>query len=195
MNVEPVRKDPRTVEDFGINWSSRVGSLTITASEWVAPDGIDIIDDSFTNTTTTAEFSGGTDGEDYEALNTVTLSNDQTAIQALVVQVRAVESWGLTDPQIVTIAEITQETYETIAPLIQLLNGSQVAALISEITLWNANRNSLKVELNGVKEDVSFKPRRLLDEIRVRVRNILGLSLYSESVQPTSGALLNRFVF
>ena len=188
MNVDPVRKDPNTAENFGIDWSTRpLGVLTISASVWEAPAGITIDDDAFTTTTTTVKISGGTDGEDYTLTNTVTLSDTQTSIAVLPVQIRTVQSWGLSDAQLVILSEITLETLETVTELSEDLNGSQVAKLIADIELWSANCDDVDMKINA--EGVRLEAQWLLDAIRERTRKTLGLPLYSFETHPGSVAI------
>lgn len=84
---------------------------------------------------------------------------------------------ALSAAQKVTVAEITYETYATIDAI--TITAEQETAVIADIATWNLNRNDLDVELTGAKNDVKYRARLLLDEIRIRVRNIFGLPLIS----------------
>jgi hypothetical protein len=65
-------KDPDAVLDYVFDWSSWLGTDTISVSAWTADSGLTV--DSSTNTTTTATvwLSGGTAGEVYEVVNHIT---------------------------------------------------------------------------------------------------------------------------
>lgn len=98
---------------------------------------------------------------------------------------------ALNATQKVTVAEITQETHATIDSLSSSLNAEQETSIIADIATWNLIRNS-HVKLT---DKVDFDNERKRSAIRQRVRKALGLPLFSEEVQPTSGAVANRFVF
>lgn len=69
MTLSWPTKDPDAVLDYEIDWSTWLGSDTISTSAWTVPAGL--TKDSDTNTTTTATIwlSGGTAGEVYELTN------------------------------------------------------------------------------------------------------------------------------
>lgn len=99
---------------------------------------------------------------------------------------------ALTATQLVTISEITQETLETITSLASSLTAEQETWIGTEITLWNTNRNKLKVELDG---DLKYQMRTLLSTIRMRVRKMFGLSLFSDEVLPGSRSIPHTWIY
>lgn len=103
---------------------------------------------------------------------------------------------ALSNTQIVTVAEIIQETYETAESLASSLNAEQEVSVAADITLWGTIRDS-HVKLKGGSKGVDFDNERKRNAIRQRVRKALGLSLVSEerSCGDGSSALANVFVF
>lgn len=99
---------------------------------------------------------------------------------------------ALTATQLVTVSEITQETLETITSLASSLTAEQETWIGTEITLWNTNRNKLKVELDG---DLKYQMRTLLNAIRMRVRKMFGLSLISDEVIPGSRSIPHTWIY
>lgn len=99
---------------------------------------------------------------------------------------------ALTATQLVTVSEITQETLETITSLASSLTAEQETWIGTEITLWNTNRNKLKVELDG---DLKYQMRTLLSTIRMRVRKMVGLSLISDEVLPDSRSIPHTWIY
>ena len=71
-------KSPAALLDYQIDWSSWLGTDTITSSEWSAPDALTV--ESSTNSTTAATIwlSGGTAGHDYLVSNTITTAGGRT---------------------------------------------------------------------------------------------------------------------
>ena len=83
-------KDPQAVLDYEVDWSDWLeGGDTISASEWTAPDGITIEEDSNTTTTATVWLSGGTAGEIYDVVNGISTNggrDDDRTIRIVVKQ-------------------------------------------------------------------------------------------------------------
>ncbi|MCK5783867.1 MAG: hypothetical protein KAH06_05430 [Desulfobacterales bacterium] len=71
-------KDPNAVLDYQADWSDWLGDDTISTSDWILPTGI--IEDSATNTTTTATIwlSGGTAGTSYTLVNRIVTAGGRT---------------------------------------------------------------------------------------------------------------------
>ena len=101
---------------------------------------------------------------------------------------------ALTAAQKVTVAEITQEPYATIDSKASSLIAEQETVITTDIATWNENRNDVDVWLSN-PSGANWKVRELLSDIRMRTRNALGFTLFSEQTHPTSGAVSNRFVF
>jgi hypothetical protein len=77
--VDP--KDPQDEVDYSINWTKQLTELgvlidTIVASDWDVPDGIDMEDETFTDTRTVIWLSGGTAGSRYQLTNQITTANN-----------------------------------------------------------------------------------------------------------------------
>ncbi len=99
------------------------------------------------------------------------------------------------DPaEVLTLAEIIQASRATTQELISSLNfdADDEIYLRAEIALWNENKNLVDSKLTG---KVRWEAQWLLDAIRERIRKVFGLSLYSEEVQGSSGAVATAFVF
>lgn len=104
----------------------------------------------------------------------------------------------MTDEQLVTIAEITQETFATVEVLSSSFNPAQEASIVSDIATWNDIRNDVDVQLvAGTGGGADYKVQRLLDDIRSRTRKALALTLYSSEIDggPGSLAIEHRAVF
>lgn len=86
---------------------------------------------------------------------------------------------ALTRPEIITLAQIAQETPTTVSDLADSLNfdADDEAYLRTEIVLWNDNHNDIDVTLKG---ETNYEAQLLLDGIRMRVRKFFGLTLISE---------------
>ena len=87
----------------------------------------------------------------------------------------------LTNTQLVTVAEITQETYATVEGLASSLNAEQESAIADDIDLWDDNKNDVDVWLSN-PSGANWQAQKLLDAIRQRMRKTLGLSLVSWEV-------------
>lgn len=82
---------------------------------------------------------------------------------------------SLTSDQEVIVAEILQESLSVVQAV--TLTDEQIAWLENDIDTWEAKRDSIAVELHG---DTDYRTKRLLDDIRGRVRTMYGLPLYSD---------------
>lgn len=76
-------KDPASVADYAIDWSSYLGSDTIQTATWAATDGITLNSTSKTTTSATAWVSGGTSGATYYLTNTITTAAGRTEDQII----------------------------------------------------------------------------------------------------------------
>lgn len=100
----------------------------------------------------------------------------------------------MTEPEKVTVAEITQETYALINSLVGSLTTEQEDAIQADVVTWNLNRNDVDLEVDV--DGVSLHGQRLLNAIRDRVRKHLGLPLYSSEVGGAgSGSIRTMHVF
>jgi len=68
------KQDPDDKETYKLDWSDRLNGGTIAASTFTAETGLTVGTASFTATTTTVQLAGGTEGNEYEVTNQVTLA-------------------------------------------------------------------------------------------------------------------------
>lgn len=80
-------KDPDAIKDFEIDWSSYLGSDTISTSAWTVAAGITEDSDTKTTTTTTIFLSGGTAGQIYELVNRITTAGARTEDASIFIEV------------------------------------------------------------------------------------------------------------
>lgn len=80
-------KDPNAVLDYTIDWSTWLGSDTISSSDWVVDSGI--TENSASNTTTAATIwlSGGTAGTAYAVTNRIVTAGGRTEDRTLTIVV------------------------------------------------------------------------------------------------------------
>jgi hypothetical protein len=97
----------------------------------------------------------------------------------------------MTEPEKVTVAEITLESYSLIDSLVDSLTTEQEDAIQADVVTWNLIRNS-HVRLDG---EVDFDNERKREAIRRRVRKHLGLSLVSSEVTGASQSLPHTWIF
>lgn len=74
--------------DYKIDWSQWLTSETISTSDFVAESGITITNETNTTTTATVWLSGGTVGESYIIVNTITTSAGRTETQEIEIRVK-----------------------------------------------------------------------------------------------------------
>lgn len=81
-------KDPDAVLDYQIDWSTWLGTDTISASAWTVATGL--TKDSSTNTTTTATvwLSGGTVDTSYTVTNKIVTAGGRTDERTITIVVR-----------------------------------------------------------------------------------------------------------
>jgi hypothetical protein len=82
------QKDPQAVLNFTIDWSAWLGADTIATSNFVAGSGITKDSQSNNTTSATVKLSGGTDGSDYDVVNTITTAGGLTDERTIRIQVR-----------------------------------------------------------------------------------------------------------
>jgi len=81
-------KDPDALLDYVIDWSDWLSGDTIADSEWIVPDGLVNVDDSFTDAATTIWLSGGTAGRKYSLTNRITTAGGRVDDRSIGVMVR-----------------------------------------------------------------------------------------------------------
>ncbi len=75
-------------QDYTIDWSEELaGAETISTSAFTTPAGLTEVADTNTTTTSTVQISGGTGGEEYEILCTITTSGSRTYEKTIIVPV------------------------------------------------------------------------------------------------------------
>jgi|ERR1051325_7624878 hypothetical protein len=97
----------------------------------------------------------------------------------------------LTDTYLVTVAEIVQETFDTVESLASSLNAKQEESIVADVTLWGTIRNS-HVKLD---KEVNFDNERKREAIRRRVRTMLGLPMVSSQVSGYSVSIPHVWIF
>jgi len=101
---------------------------------------------------------------------------------------------ALNNTQLVTVAEITQETFSAVESLASSLNAAQEAAIAADVVTWNLNRDDVDVWLSN-PSGANWQAQRLLNAIRERTRKALGLSLISPEVSGYSTSIPTVGVF
>lgn len=86
--MDPFTKDPDAVLDYKIDWSSWLGTDTITASSWTAEDGITIDSNEFDDTETVVWLSGGTEGYRYVVTNHITTAGGREDDRSIKITLR-----------------------------------------------------------------------------------------------------------
>ena len=81
-------KDPQAVLDYKIDWSSWLGTDTITASTWSADTGITIDSNEFNDTETVVWLSGGTEYEQYTVTNHITTLGGREDDRSLTIKMK-----------------------------------------------------------------------------------------------------------
>jgi len=71
-------KDPNAVLDYQIDWSTWLGTDTISSATWTVATGLTKTTDSKTTTTTTVWLSGGTVGTTYSVACRIVTAGGRT---------------------------------------------------------------------------------------------------------------------
>jgi len=90
MSLGRVVKDPSDVRIWAFDWSAflAVRGATLSSSTWAVSAGLTKDAEANTTTVATVKISGGTAREDYQATNTVVLSNGETIEKSIDIAVR-----------------------------------------------------------------------------------------------------------
>lgn len=80
-------KTPTDVLDYTVDWSTWLGTDTISSSSWSVPTGITVTTSSNTSTTTTAFLSAGLDGNSYLVSNTIHTAGGRTITRSFQVSI------------------------------------------------------------------------------------------------------------
>lgn len=81
-------KDPDARLDYKVDWTSWLGSDTISTSEWIVPNGITYEADTFTDTSATVWLSGGSLGSSYEVVNRITTVAGRIDDRTIIIKIR-----------------------------------------------------------------------------------------------------------
>lgn len=79
MSLESFEKGVSETLDYIMDWSTWLGSDTISSSSWVVPNGLTTGTASNTTTTATQFVGGGQVGNDYVVTNTIVTAGGRTA--------------------------------------------------------------------------------------------------------------------
>lgn len=87
MPLQQFTKDPNAVLDYTFNWSSWLGSDTISTSAWTVQSGITRDSDSIVsgNKQTKIWLRGGTAGQAYTITNSITTAGGRTDDRSAVI--------------------------------------------------------------------------------------------------------------
>lgn len=80
-------KDPSAVLDYQIDWSTWLGTDTITTSTWTVPTGITQASAMNTTTTATVWVSGGKAGQRYTLVNRIVTAGGRTDERSIEIDV------------------------------------------------------------------------------------------------------------
>ncbi len=89
MALEWPFKDPDEVLDYQLDWSSRLGTDTISTSTWIVPDGINKNSDGKSSTATTIWLSGGLINTAYNLTNRIVTAGGRTMDQSVRLKIKA----------------------------------------------------------------------------------------------------------
>lgn len=81
-------KDPASVLDYKVEWSTWLADDTIDTSSWTVPTGITKDSDTHTTTAATIWLSGGTVGETYKLTNRITTAGGRTDERSFTISIR-----------------------------------------------------------------------------------------------------------
>ncbi len=89
MALAIIAKDPEAVEVYGIDWTKHmISGDSIATSQWTAPTGITIADQSFAGLTAKVKVSGGTRAQSYLVTNRITTTPGAETLElSLLVQI------------------------------------------------------------------------------------------------------------
>jgi hypothetical protein len=81
-------KDPDEVLDYGLDWSARILTDTISTSTWTVPTGLTGTTESNTTTVTVVWLSDGAVGSTYEVLNRIVTAAGRTMDQTVRIRIK-----------------------------------------------------------------------------------------------------------
>jgi hypothetical protein len=82
-------KHPDSTKWYWIEWSAdELQNAAVTASSWDLPAGISMDQQSLSGYRAGVRLSGGTDGEKYEVVNTISTDAGETLHETLLIRIR-----------------------------------------------------------------------------------------------------------
>lgn len=83
MAIGTTHKDPNSTRKYTIDWTKWLSKCAevaqdISASSWIVPDGLELLDESFSAKKTVIWLRGGTIGAHYDVVNHITAADGQT---------------------------------------------------------------------------------------------------------------------
>lgn len=83
-------KTPTDVLDYSVDWSSWLGTDTITSSSWSVPAALTVVLSTSTSTATTVFLTAGANGVTYLINNTITTTGGRTVTRSFQLSVTSV---------------------------------------------------------------------------------------------------------
>lgn len=161
MSIAIRQKDPADVETFTLSWASLLTGIgpgvTITGSTWAVPAGLTETDADFTTSSTSITVSGGTDGQDYELVNHIILSDLQERERSFTLQIRQEEGGSSQDAtdRSKAVALLLRWVQKDVAPPLTqtnieaILDSHKVAATWKVSTSYAVGQRILPPTRNG----------------------------------------------
>lgn len=161
MSIAVRQKDPEEIKPYTLSWAAYLSGLgggqTISGSTWTVPAGLTSVQQTNTTSTATIKISGGTDGQDYELVNHVVLSDEQELEEALTIQVRHVEAGSSQDAtdRSNALALLLRWVKKDVAPPLEetdieaILESHKIASTWTPNTFYAAGQRILPPVRNG----------------------------------------------
>lgn len=83
-------KTPSDVLDYRVDWSTWLGTDTITSSSWSIPSPLVTVLSQYTTTSTTVFLTGGSDGITYLVSNTINTTGGRTVTRSFQISITTV---------------------------------------------------------------------------------------------------------
>jgi hypothetical protein len=93
MIIGTYSKEQDSIATFGIDWADWLDGRTIASSAWSVPAGLVNEDESNTTTTTAVQLSGGTWGDSFTVINTVTLNTTDVESREIVINIEQSQAY------------------------------------------------------------------------------------------------------
>lgn len=102
---------------------------------------------------------------------------------------------ALTATEIVNTAALVLETLAVVAAKTSSLTTEEETLIRTELASWLEIKDQVHIRIKGGSRALDLEYDRKIEQIRQRVRKILGFSLYSEEIAGGSTTLFNVPVF